>query len=39
MIYLEAFSKVLPVILLFTLGAFLRRTASWPRARSAISRS
>ncbi len=26
MIYLEAFSKVLPVILLFVLGAFLRRT-------------
>ena len=26
MIYLEAFSKVLPVILLFILGAFLRRT-------------
>ena len=26
MIYLEAFSKVLPVILLFILGAFLRKT-------------
>ncbi len=26
MIYLEAFSKVLPVILLFVLGAFLRKT-------------
>ena len=26
MVYLEAFSKVLPVILLFILGAFLRRT-------------